>query len=62
VPVSTQPAFKAGTPRFLFRPRGDSVWLTAAPNCDRFLQTVVTEEVEPAAVAIDLDWPAQLGR
>ena len=62
VPVSTVPTFKAGTPRFLFRSRADELWLTVTPDGNRFLQSIPAEGAEPATIAVDLNWPAQLGR
>jgi serine/threonine-protein kinase len=62
VPVSTVPTFKAGTPRFLFRAQADELWLSATPECDRFLQSIPEADAEPATIAVDLNWPAQIGR
>jgi dipeptidyl aminopeptidase/acylaminoacyl peptidase len=62
VPVSTLPTFKPGTPRFLFKPQLDTLWITATPDGDRFLQLIPTGEAEPTTIAVDLNWPAQLGR
>jgi Tol biopolymer transport system component len=62
VPVSTVPTFKAGTPRLLFRSRADELWLSSTPECDRFLQSIPEADAEPATIAVDLNWPAQIGR
>ena len=62
VPVTTEPTFKAGTPRFLFRMPPDALWLTPTPEGDRFLTTLPAREAEPTTIAVELNWPAQLGR
>jgi len=62
VPVSTVPTFEAGAPRLLFRSRHDGLWLTSAPEGDRFLASQPAQTAEPTTITVDLNWPAQLGR
>jgi serine/threonine protein kinase len=62
VPVSTAPTFEAGESRLLFRSPLHDVWLAPAPDGTRFLESIPAEEVEPTSIAVDLNWPALLGR
>jgi serine/threonine-protein kinase len=60
VDVQTSPAFKAGTPRVLFTPRGDLLGLTATSDLKRFLAAVPVEGSAPASITVILNWQAAL--
>jgi hypothetical protein len=57
IPVATSPTFKAGTPKLLFRSAPEDLWVTTTPAGDRFLESRPARDVEPATVAVDVNWP-----
>jgi Tol biopolymer transport system component len=62
VDVETNPTFKAGTPRLLFRPRQDLLGLTATSDLKRFIVAVPVPGAPPPSVTVTLNWPAMLKR
>jgi Tol biopolymer transport system component len=62
VAVSTTPVFHAEPPRLLFRVPAEFLWLQPTPDGERFLAAVPASAVEPPTIAVDLNWPAQIGR
>jgi hypothetical protein len=59
VPVTTAPSFHAGTPKSLFRFRGDQIWARATPDLQRFLASVPGQDVAASTITVEMNWPAE---
>jgi eukaryotic-like serine/threonine-protein kinase len=62
VDVQTAPAFKAGTPRLLFRPCPDNLGIAATSDLKRFLTAVPVDGEAPPSITVTMNWPAALKR